>query len=139
MLHTQYHGEFHSTDYFLEREFCTHHERLSPYHLLVCRYFLSMKFFLGIFLLLLFLLLSSCFYFIGTINIARARVMWCFVALSLLSLSSRLWFPFQVAQGVQDTLLSINLFNVDLPTQKEVRFCSPTSFISVLPFSTWFE
>lgn len=26
----------------------------------------------------------------------------------------------QVAQGVQDTLLSINLFNVDLPTQKEV-------------------
>lgn len=34
-MHTQYFmfGEFHRTDYFLEREFCTHHERLSPYHL----------------------------------------------------------------------------------------------------------
>lgn len=26
----------------------------------------------------------------------------------------------QISQGVQDTLLSINLFNVDLPTQREI-------------------
>lgn len=50
-LHTQYHWEFHSTDYFLERrEFCTHHERLSLTICLNAVYFLSMNFF-GHFLL----------------------------------------------------------------------------------------
>lgn len=113
-------GEFHRTDYFLEREFCTHHAWTTitlpsarlPFHshwncFVTIAAAAAALFFLAFSCHSFFFVFFLRFHFTFLI-----RLFW-FVAI-------RVNFPFQVAQGVQDTLLSVNLFNVDLPTQKEV-------------------
>lgn len=95
-------GQFHRTDYFLEREFCTHHERLSPYHLLAG--FIRWNcVFLDIFLLftLFIFFLSSQFFFGCRCHIFRLHKVYRTRYFRLICLilicqhKKRLWLQFE--------------------------------------------